>query len=188
MLKSFQQPNPDADPRLNSKTAIMPRPPTLPPANTASARAARAAFFCELCQKGYSRMNEFEAHESSYDHQHKKRLKEMKEMQRQVKDSVPRKEERGQLMSIKLGGSKDKGATGGGGGGFKKGGFKNAFAPAEGTASEDDVPRDTDTQGKQRATTAVGVDVDSDITDDEDYYNPMKPTGCHPDCPGLAAR
>ena len=26
----------------------------------------------ELCSKGYSRMNEFEAHESSYDHQHKK--------------------------------------------------------------------------------------------------------------------
>jgi hypothetical protein len=26
----------------------------------------------ELCQKGYSRITEFEAHESSYDHQHKK--------------------------------------------------------------------------------------------------------------------
>lgn len=24
------------------------------------------------CTQGYSRMNEFEAHESSYDHQHKK--------------------------------------------------------------------------------------------------------------------
>jgi len=40
-------------------------------------------------------MNEFEAHESSYDHQHKKRLKEMKEMQRQVQ---PKKEEKGPLM------------------------------------------------------------------------------------------
>lgn len=28
----------------------------------------------ELCSKGYSRMNEFEAHENSYDHQHKKVL------------------------------------------------------------------------------------------------------------------
>jgi len=26
----------------------------------------------ELCQKGYARVNEFEAHENSYDHQHKK--------------------------------------------------------------------------------------------------------------------
>ena len=25
-----------------------------------------------LCTQGYSRMNEFDAHESSYDHQHKK--------------------------------------------------------------------------------------------------------------------
>jgi hypothetical protein len=29
-------------------------------------------FVGELCQKGYGRMNEFDAHESSYDHQHKK--------------------------------------------------------------------------------------------------------------------
>lgn len=25
----------------------------------------------ELCQKGYARMNEFQAHESSYDHSHR---------------------------------------------------------------------------------------------------------------------
>ncbi|KAF2769668.1 hypothetical protein EJ03DRAFT_351164 [Teratosphaeria nubilosa] len=34
----------------------------------------------ELCQKGYARMNDFEAHEGSYDHQHRKRLKEMKQL------------------------------------------------------------------------------------------------------------
>ena len=39
---------------------------------TESAREARKSFYCELCQKGYSRINEFEAHESSYDHSHKK--------------------------------------------------------------------------------------------------------------------
>ena len=39
---------------------------------TESAREARKSFYCELCQKGYSRINEFEAHEGSYDHQHKK--------------------------------------------------------------------------------------------------------------------
>ncbi|KAI9781254.1 MAG: hypothetical protein M1816_002437 [Peltula sp. TS41687] len=59
-----------------------PRGLTNPAPKTESAREARKSFFCELCQKGYSRMNEFEAHESSYDHQHKKRLKEMKQMQR----------------------------------------------------------------------------------------------------------
>jgi len=63
---------------------------TLPEATTESAREARKSFFCtrplytgfempnlisstgELCQKGYARMNDFEAHEGSYDHQHRK--------------------------------------------------------------------------------------------------------------------
>lgn len=39
---------------------------------TESAREARKSFYCELCSKGYARMNEFEAHEGSYDHLHKK--------------------------------------------------------------------------------------------------------------------
>ena len=62
----------------------------LPQATTESAREARKSFFCtliaatatkcdllttrqgELCQKGYARMNDFEAHERSYDHSHTK--------------------------------------------------------------------------------------------------------------------
>lgn len=39
---------------------------------TESAREARKSFYCELCGKGYARMNEFEAHEGSYDHLHTK--------------------------------------------------------------------------------------------------------------------
>lgn len=39
---------------------------------TESAREARKAFYCDLCQKGYGRITEFEAHEGSYDHLHKK--------------------------------------------------------------------------------------------------------------------
>ncbi|KAK5133431.1 hypothetical protein LTR08_007770 [Meristemomyces frigidus] len=59
---------------------MAPRGQTLPQATTESAREARKSFFCELCQKGYARMNDFEAHEGSYDHQHRKRLKEMKQL------------------------------------------------------------------------------------------------------------
>ncbi|KAI5360685.1 Putative Zinc finger C2H2-type [Septoria linicola] len=59
---------------------MAPRGHTLPEATTESAREARKAFFCELCQKGYARMPEFEAHENSYDHQHRKRLKEMRNL------------------------------------------------------------------------------------------------------------
>ncbi|KAL2443852.1 hypothetical protein ABEF95_013719 [Exophiala dermatitidis] len=155
---------------------MAPRGFTLPPANTQSAKQARSAFFCSLCQKGYSRMNEFEAHESSYDHQHKKRLKEMKEMQRQVQ---PKKEEKGPLMQIKLGPT-TKTATSGGGG-FKKGGFKNAFAPVEDGSNAGPVKKGAASESgvKKPALEAE----DSDVTDDDDdYYDPRRPTGCMPGC------
>ncbi|KAK4782457.1 hypothetical protein SAY86_016559 [Trapa natans] len=38
-------------------------------------------FYCELCNKQYKLAIEFEVHLSSYDHNHRKRFKEMKEMQ-----------------------------------------------------------------------------------------------------------
>lgn len=120
-------------------------------------------------------MNEFEAHESSYDHQHKKRLKEMKEMQRQVQSSTAKKEEKGPLMSIKLG-TKKEGETGGAG--FKKGGFKNAFAPVGG--DEDD-----EIEVKKEVVKEPIIEdepMDSDVTDDDDYYDPRRPTGCMPGC------
>ncbi|ONI04125.1 hypothetical protein PRUPE_6G304400 [Prunus persica] len=37
-------------------------------------------FYCDLCNKQYKLAVEFEAHLSSYDHNHRKRFKEMKEM------------------------------------------------------------------------------------------------------------
>ncbi|KAI8531817.1 hypothetical protein RHMOL_Rhmol11G0165600 [Rhododendron molle] len=40
----------------------------------------RKVFFCELCNKQYKLAVEFEAHLSSYDHNHRKRFKEMREM------------------------------------------------------------------------------------------------------------
>lgn len=133
-------------------------------------------------------MNEFEAHESSYDHQHKKRLKDMKEMQKQVQNAG-RKEEKGPLMTIKLGSSSSK--TGGGGGGFKKGGFKNAFGPID--DGSDTVKKEDDDAGHGIGTRSASPkdekqahQEDSDITDDEDYYDPRKPTGCIPGCTNLS--
>ncbi|KAK3114683.1 hypothetical protein LTR53_006769 [Teratosphaeriaceae sp. CCFEE 6253] len=67
-------------PRRNTGLTHAQRGQALPQAATESAREARKSFFCELCQKGYTRMNDFEAHEGSYDHQHRKRLKEMKQL------------------------------------------------------------------------------------------------------------
>ncbi|KAJ0533120.1 putative transcription factor C2H2 family [Helianthus annuus] len=40
----------------------------------------RKSFYCELCDKQYKLAVEFEGHLSSYDHNHRKRFKEMKEM------------------------------------------------------------------------------------------------------------
>ncbi|KAF1348863.1 hypothetical protein BDV97DRAFT_399409 [Delphinella strobiligena] len=61
---------------------MAPRSTVLPSAQTESARELRNKFYCEMCSKGYARINEFEAHENSYDHQHRKRLKEMKALTR----------------------------------------------------------------------------------------------------------
>lgn len=166
-----------------------PRHQTLPSAQTASARAARQSFYCELCSKGYSRMNDYEAHLSSYDHSHRQRMKDMKQM---VKDPTAaaraRKAEQKTdgLISIKLGeGGGNGGASGGGGpsggfkkGGFKKSGFKSAFAPvADGeddrsAAAAEGAPKE---EAKERRT--LGLYDESD-TEDEGYevYNPRNPT------------
>jgi hypothetical protein len=138
-------------------------------------------------------MNEFEAHESSYDHQHKKRLKEMKEMQRQVVQ--PKKEEKGPLMQIKLGGAGKSAASGGGagtGGGFKKGGFKNAFGAAEDEAEAKKEQEDPEVVMKVENAQDVDMtkleELDSDYTDEEDYYDPRRPTGCTLACSSVVAR
>ncbi|KAK6839421.1 hypothetical protein PG987_005287 [Apiospora arundinis] len=182
-----------------------PRHQTLPQAQTASARAARQSFYCELCAKGYSRMNDYEAHLSSYDHSHRQRMKDMKQM---VKDPTAgararKAEARADgIISIKLGaaaaggagdgdaataagGSSSNNNTSNAGGGFKKGGFKksgfkSASAPVGGSA-EDKVKEEekqvgTETQlGKEKK---VLRDEDESDTEDEGYevYDPRHPT------------
>ncbi|KAI0886421.1 uncharacterized protein GGS22DRAFT_128471 [Annulohypoxylon maeteangense] len=162
-----------------------PRHQTLPPAQTSSARAALQSFYCELCSKGYSRMNDYEAHLGSYDHSHRQRMKDMKQM---VKDPTAgaraRKAEAKAdgLISIKLGDS-NAGSTGGGGfkkGGFKKSGFKSAFTPIGGSVDdeENNKPKEADTSNsKEEKIIPRDLNVESD-TDDEGYevYNPRFPT------------
>jgi hypothetical protein len=140
----------------------------------------------ELCSKGYARMNEYEAHLSSYDHSHKQRLKDMRQLSRDpLASTKARKAEakansQSGLISIKLGG--DLGTSGGGAAfkkaGFKKAGFKSAFAPADG------VPMRGEEKAEEVKKTSVpgmkmddGAEVESD-TDDEGYemYDPRNPT------------
>lgn len=156
---------------------------------TASAIEARKSFFCELCQKGYSRQNEFAAHESSYDHTHKKRLKELKAMDKTMNDSATkarRNEEKAagiiKINPIALGGKKE------GGGGFKKGGFKSAFAKVEDVKETEKEPVVAkvagDDAGGVEAKTASRISESDDDDEGYEYYDPRRPTGCPPDCEG----
>ncbi|KAH0497482.1 hypothetical protein TgHK011_004782 [Trichoderma gracile] len=119
-----------------------PRHQTLPPAQTTSAKEAQKSFYCTLCSKGYSRMNDYEAHLSSYDHSHKQRLKDMKAMVRDPNAGAKARRAEAKadgIVSIKLS-EQDAPSSGGGGGGFKKGGFKktgfkSAFAPVDASTS-----------------------------------------------------
>ncbi|SLM34493.1 Zinc finger, double-stranded RNA binding [Lasallia pustulata] len=174
-----------------------PRGLTNPAPKTESAREARKSFFCELCSKGYSRMNEFEAHESSYDHQHKKRLKEMKQMQRdplastKARKAERKADEKSGLITIKpvkLDAQPASVSTG-----FKKGGFKNAFGGDAVAKREEDGERD-DRGGKGSKKVLGKADEDVPLgnnevesdTEDEgyEYYDPSRPTDCYEACPG----
>lgn len=101
-------------------------------------------------------------------------------MQRQAQPKA--KEEKGPMISMKLGGgipAKTKS-----GGGFKKGGFKNAFAAVDDDGDEVMVKKEAplDAIPNKIIEEAAAEEEDSDMTDAEDYYDPRKPTGCHPGC------
>ncbi|KAK4170523.1 hypothetical protein QBC43DRAFT_7061 [Cladorrhinum sp. PSN259] len=164
-----------------------PRHQTLPPAQTSSAREALQSFYCQLCQKGYSRMNDYEAHLGSYDHSHKQRLKDMKAM---VKDPnavarARRQEQKTEgVISIKLGEAAST-ATGGGGfkkGGFKKTGFKSAFVPVGFSAPAEETKKDNNQAKDDTPVGETGLAPKSDLvesdTEDEGYevYDPRRPT------------
>lgn len=161
------------------------------------------SFYCQLCQKGYSRMNDYEAHLSSYDHSHKQRLKDMKAMVRDPTAAARarRQEQKAEgVISIKLGeaasASSAAAAAGGGGGGaastagfkkggFKKTGFKSAFVPVGGAAAAAAAPGPKDDAVVKREEAGGGKTglapkselVESD-TEDEGYqvYDPRNPT------------
>ena len=131
-------------------------------------------------------MNEYEAHLSSYDHSHKQRLKDMKQLQRDPMASTKARKAEAKansqsgLISIKLGGEP---AAGGGGGGFKKAGFKkagfkSAFAPVDGEGAV--AEQKVEEKDRKESTVAKVLEdnaLESD-TDDEGYemYDPRHPT------------
>ncbi|KAH7308694.1 hypothetical protein B0I35DRAFT_100018 [Stachybotrys elegans] len=168
-----------------------PRHQTLPPAQTSSAREAQKSFYCSLCSKGYSRMNDYEAHLSSYDHSHKQRLKDMKAMVRDPNAGARARKAEAKadgIISIKLPGQESSASGGGVGfkkGGFKKSGFKSAFTPVQGTASNSTTQPKNESVGNEQteakdkpSVAAVKSSLVESDTEDEGYemYDPRIPT------------
>ncbi|PYH44646.1 putative C2H2 finger domain protein [Aspergillus saccharolyticus JOP 1030-1] len=119
---------------------------TNPTPKTESARSALNSFTCTLCNKSYSRHPEYEAHISSYDHQHRKRLQDLKQLSRDpnAAEKARRAERKAdaeaglrvldthksKFPTIGTGTGNNLGS--GAGGGFKKGGFKSSFTAVKG--------------------------------------------------------
>ncbi|KAL2062388.1 hypothetical protein VTL71DRAFT_6654 [Oculimacula yallundae] len=131
----------------------------------------------ELCSKGYARMNEYEAHLSSYDHSHKQRLKDMRQLTRDpLASSKARKAEakansQSGLISIKIG---EGGSSAGGSGGFKKAGFKkagfkSAFAPADGEGVKEEERTEIKEEKRELPGSLRIVDQGESDTEDEGY-------------------
>ncbi|CAO1598586.1 hypothetical protein XANCAGTX0491_002348 [Xanthoria calcicola] len=120
-----------------------------PAALTESAREARKSFHCELCNKGYGRINELEAHESSYDHLHKKRLKDLRHMTRDpsAPSRARRQEQKANPISIKPLSTITASSASTKAGGFKKGGFKNAFASSAAAAATEEEEEEEEEEG-----------------------------------------
>ncbi|KAF2135914.1 uncharacterized protein K452DRAFT_322768 [Aplosporella prunicola CBS 121167] len=177
-----------------------PRAFTNPAPKTESAREAAKNFFCELCQKGYARSNEYETHLTSRDHQSQvrnlpTRLKEMKQMQRdpmaaeKARRAERKANEESGLVKIDLrkpGGEAKKG-------GFKKGGFKSAFGEPEKDEETPVPPKkggfkkafggDEDTKEERKETVVPKLadeeEDDSDLSDvDYELYDPNHGTLC----------
>jgi hypothetical protein len=127
-------------------------------------------------------MPEFQTHQSSYDHQHKQRLKDMKQMSKDpnaaanAKKAQEAEKKKAGIISIKITGE-DKP--------MKKSGFKKLFVSSSDTKEESKVVKDP---LKKDEDVGMGEDWEGDegIWNEGDpgydYYDPAKPTGCEFGC------
>ncbi|KAK9450555.1 uncharacterized protein V1518DRAFT_414145 [Limtongia smithiae] len=152
-----------------------PRRATANPApRTEAAKQALRSFYCDLCSKGYSRMDEYDTHISSYEHQHKKRFNELRHMQRDPSTAQQRREremnEAG-MHAIALNSKVLATGRSSGGGGFKRvTGASSTPAVATASTSQQDTAPST-----QEARVAE-QDSDSEGEISWDRYDPGHPT------------
>ncbi|KAJ5385363.1 Zinc finger C2H2 [Penicillium concentricum] len=184
---------------------MAPRGFTNPAPRTESARSALSSFTCTLCNKSYSRHPEYEAHIGSYDHQHRKRLQDLKQLTRDP--NAIEKNRRAERKADAQAGLKVIETPGhnvvpsGGGTGFKKGGFKSSFATVKGTVvptapvkknvlgdDEEDnipIPQNDDPSDVGRPRKIESGDMESETDEEygpEGHYDPHRPTDCYAGC------
>ena len=153
-----------------------------------------SAFTCTLCNKSYSRHPEYEAHISSYDHQHRKRLQDLKQLSRdpnaaeKARKAEKKADAEAGLRVIGANVASTGSNSAGAGGGFKKGGFKSSFTAVKGpeaSPAKKNVLQD-DSPVRQNASINYVKSADAESeTDDEyggTYYDPRRPTDCGPRC------
>ncbi|CAI7609758.1 unnamed protein product [Penicillium glandicola] len=174
-------------------------------APTESARSALSSFTCVLCKKSYSRHPEYEAHIGSYDHQHRKRMLDLKQITRDP--HAAEKNRRAERKADAEAGLKvletagDNAVPSVGSTGFKKGGFKSSFAAVKGTVAptapakknvlgddeEDNSPKpqNNDPSDAGRPQKREHGDMESETDEEygpEGYYDPRRPTDCFAAC------
>ncbi|PHH60175.1 hypothetical protein CDD81_2061 [Ophiocordyceps australis] len=157
----------------------------------ASAVSAQRPFYCALCQKGYARMHEYDAHLGSYDHSHKQRLRDMKAMVRDPAAGARARRAEAKADGITPLKIDDDGNAAPSSAAapvkmlkFKRTGFKSAFAPkndAQAAAAVagpvETVPAKVDAPlGAAARRNSVTEDSDSDVQSYYEQYDPRFPT------------
>ena len=168
---------------------MAPRTYTNPAPQTEAARQQLGNFYCELCGKGYARANEFSSHETSYEHNHNKRRKELKSMSMGMQNAMSKKKKKDNTDD----GLKPVAANPPPVRTFKKlGGFKTVGLKVDGEAdTKTDVVQDVSRATAVTAKAEKTKDKDKDESDADDMewecYDPLRGTPCGSECRGLCA-
>lgn len=136
-------------------------------------------FRCDLCDKGYARVAEYEGHSKSYDHQHRQRQKESRQMKREVlrEGRMNRGEDETALRPVRV--------EEGPGSRQTRGGFKKAFGSEEERAGSvaklapEEGPLPQTVSRQQDHPEQAGVSPGASETgshDGYDSYDPAYPT------------
>ncbi|KAI8357166.1 hypothetical protein B0O80DRAFT_446690 [Mortierella sp. GBAus27b] len=144
----------------------------------------KSAFYCALCDKQYERISEYEVHLSSYDHNHKKRFKEMKDTSRagaanvtnKIKEKERKREER-ELAKLQEAAMKKTGGTVGNSTQTQQPGTSSGLGSIQSvktTTFQSAVATDSST-GTGASTKPV-----SDATQGVGGFQPVKMTGFQP--------